>query len=412
MVRERTAENSAALTTVGTVSTVSSSLARRARAAALVGGMGALFVLAGCGDASIQTKQNTWSPHGKYARSIDHLQEPVFMAAGVVGVLVLAAVAYCVLKFRRRPGHESVPHQSHGNPKVEIGLTALSAAILLGVAVPTVNTLLDISDRPADTAIEVTVVGQQWWWEFQYTSPGLEGIVTATELVLPTHTKVRLNITSRDVIHSFWIPKLNGKKDAVPNRVQPLNLEATDVGIYEGQCTEFCGLSHSNMRQRVVALDKADFDTWVANQRKAVAKPAADSLAGKGEASFIAQCARCHQINGLVDEKGEAVNAKADEQLVSGAAPNLTHLMSRQVFAGGMFDLKGTDCRDDVAGYLKDTPDSCVNRVDLEAWLRNAPAQKPMFSIQNKDKLYRGMPNLNLSEAQIDELVAYLETLK
>jgi cytochrome c oxidase subunit II len=166
------------------------------------------------------------------------------------------------------------------------------------------------------------------------------------------------------------------------------------------------------MRQRVVALDKADFDTWVANQRKAVAKPAADSLAGKGEASFIAQCARCHQINGLVDEKGEAVNAKADEQLVSGAAPNLTHLMSRQVFAGGMFDLKGTDCRDDVAGYLKDTPDSCVNRVDLEAWLRNAPAQKPMFSIQNKDKLYRGMPNLNLSEAQIDELVAYLETLK
>jgi cytochrome c oxidase subunit II len=240
MVRERTAENSAALTTVGTVSTVSSSLARRARAAALVGGMGALFVLAGCGDASIQTKQNTWSPHGKYARSIDHLQEPVFMAAGVVGVLVLAAVAYCVLKFRRRPGHESVPHQSHGNPKVEIGLTALSAAILLGVAVPTVNTLLDISDRPADTAIEVTVVGQQWWWEFQYTSPGLEGIVTATELVLPTHTKVRLNITSRDVIHSFWIPKLNGKKDAVPNRVQPLNLEATDVGIYEGQCTRTC----------------------------------------------------------------------------------------------------------------------------------------------------------------------------
>jgi cytochrome c oxidase subunit II len=409
MTPEPTAQNSAPLATLVGVSTEPLSTSRMAGTSLRMAGVSALLALTGC---AANAPQDTWKPAGKYARSIDNLQEPVFMAAGVVGVLVFAAVAYCVFKFRKRPGHEAVPHQSHGNPRVEIGLTALSAAILLGVAVPTVNTLLDISGRPADTAIEVTVVGQQWWWEFQYTSPGLEGIVTATELVLPTHTKVRLNITSRDVIHSFWIPKLNGKKDAVPNRVQPLNMEATDPGIYEGQCTEFCGLSHANMRQRVVALDKADFDSWVANQRKIVAKPAADSLAGKGEASFIAQCARCHQVNGLVDDKGEAVNARADEQLVSGAAPNLTHLMSRQVFAGGMFDLKGTDCRDGVAGYLKDTPDSCVNRVELEAWLRNAPAQKPMFSIQNKDKLYRGMPNLNLSEAQIDELVAYLETLK
>jgi cytochrome c oxidase subunit II len=404
-----TAANSHALTTVRNVENEISSVARLARRSAAVVAGGLVLALTGCAK---NAPQDTWKPAGKYARSIDNLQEPIFIAAGVVGLIVMAAVGYCIWKFRERPGHDSIPHQSHGNPKVEISLTALSAAILLVVAVPTVNTLFDISNRPKDTAFEVTVIGQQWWWEFQYKSPGMEGIVTATELVIPVGKKVRLSVTSRDVIHSFWIPKLNGKRDAVPNRVQPLNMEATTPGIYEGQCTEYCGLSHANMRQRVVALSEADFATWVANQLKPAAKPAADTLESKGEATFISQCARCHQVNGLVDEKGEPQNSKADEQLVSGAAPNLTHFMSRSVFAGGMFDLKTKECAESTAPYVTGTPDKCLNRADLEAWLRNAPAVKPMYSIQNKDKLYRGMPNLNLSEAQIDELVAYLKTLK
>jgi cytochrome c oxidase subunit II len=410
-----TAAAAHALTTVRNVENEFSSVARVARrgSAFIVGG--ALLALTGCAK---DAPQDTWAPSGKYARSIDNLQEPIFMAAGVVGLIVCAAVVYCIVKFRERPGHDSIPHQSHGNPKVEISLTALSAAILLVVAVPTVNTLFDITNRPKDTAFEVTVIGQQWWWEFQYKSPGMEGIVTATELVIPVGKKVRLSVTSRDVIHSFWIPKLNGKRDAVPNRVQPLNMEASQPGIYEGQCTEFCGLSHANMRQRVVALSEADFATWVANQLKPAAKPPAETLESKGEATFIAQCARCHQVGGLVDDKGEPQNSKADEQLVSGAAPNLTHLMSRSVFAGGKFDLslRTEACNAKTAPYTEGlatgTPDGCLNRAVLEAWLRNAPAVKPMYAIQNKDKLYRGMPNLNLSEAQIDELVAYLTTLK
>ena len=415
MATSPTAENLGVMTTVELVP-ATPSFTHRVRHGARLAAGGVLLALTGC---AANAPQDTWKPAGKYARSIDNLQEPIFAIAGVVGVIVAVAVAYCIWKFRERPGHNSVPHQSHGNPKVEIGLTTLSAVILLGIAVPTVNTLFGISNRPNDTALEVTVVGQQWWWEFQYKSPGVEGIVTATELVMPTHTKVRLNITSRDVIHSFWIPKLNGKRDAVPNRSQPLNMEATNPGIYEGQCTEFCGLSHANMRQRVIALDKADFDTWVANQKTKVKnqlvldqKPEDMSFEAKGQAQFIAQCARCHQIDGLVDDKGKPVNSQADEQLVSGAAPNLTHLMSRSVFAGGMFDLLGKDCQAPTAPFVTGTPDSCLNRPDLEAWLRNAPAQKPMFSVQNKDKLYRGMPNLNLSEAAIDELVAYLKTLK
>ncbi len=420
-----TAADSHAMTTVRNVENEISSVARtsRRRAAVVLGGFA--LTLTGCAG---NAPQDTWKPSGKYARSIDNLQEPIFVAAGVVGLVVFAAVVYCIVKFRERPGHDSIPHQSHGNPKVEISLTALSAAILLTVAVPTVNTLFEISNRPKDTALEVTVIGQQWWWEFQYKTPGMEGIVTATELVIPVGKKVRLSVTSRDVIHSFWIPKLNGKRDAVPNRVQPLNMEATTPGIYEGQCTEYCGLSHANMRQRVVALSDADFATWVANQLKPAAKPAKvkDATTGElvdtpqsgGEAAFIANCARCHQVNGLVDDKGDPQNSKADEQLVSGAAPNLTHLMSRSVFAGGMFDLSlpSAACSPKTAKYTAEhptgTPDGCLNRADLEAWLRNAPAVKPMYSIQNKDKLYRGMPNLNLSEADIDKLVAYLTTLK
>lgn len=416
-----TAVRSQTVTTVRNVENTTALVSPKTpRGLVLVAG-GLLVALTGCANE----KQSTWNPSGKYARSIDNLQEPIFAAAGVVGLIVVAAVVYCIVKFRERPGHDSIPHQSHGNPKVEITLTALSAAILLVVAVPTVNTLFEITNRPKDTGLEVTVVGQQWWWEFQYKTPGTEGIVTSTELVLPIKTKVRLSITSRDVIHSFWIPKLNGKRDAVPNRVQPLNMEASEPGIYEGQCTEFCGLSHANMRQRVVALTAEDFATWVANQQKAVAKPAADTLASKGESQFISQCARCHQINGLVDDKGNPQNSKADEQLVSGAAPNLTHLMSRSVFAGGKFDLMikdgtllATECKNatapTAAGQPTGTvnPDKCLNRPDLEAWLRNAPSVKPMYAIQNKDKLYRGMPNLNLTEAQIDELVAYLKTLK
>jgi cytochrome c oxidase subunit II len=408
------------MTTVRNVENEISSVARTSRRSAAVVLGGLVLALTSC--STEKKPQNTWAPSGKYARSIDHLQKPIFAVAGVVGLIVMAAVVYCIVKFRERPGHDSIPHQSHGNPKVEISLTALSAAILLVVAVPTVNTLFDISNRPKDTAFEVTVIGQQWWWEFQYKSPGMEGIVTTTELVLPVGKKIRLSVTSRDVIHSFWIPKLNGKRDAVPNRVQPLNMEATTPGIYEGQCTEFCGLSHANMRQRVVALSEADFATWVANQLKPAAKPAkvkdattgdlVDTAETRGEAAFIANCARCHQVAGLVDDKGEPQNSKADEQLVSGAAPNLTHLMSRSVFAGGKFDLKTKDCAESTAPYVTGTPDKCLNRADLEAWLRNAPAVKPMYSIQNKDKLYRGMPNLNLSEAQIDDLVAYLVTLK
>ena len=365
----------------------------------------AAVAMAACG--SKEATQSTWDPKGKYAASIDKLQRPIFYVAGIVGVIVTVACVMAIARFRERPDKVFVPHQSHGNNKVEIGLTALSAAILLACAVPTINVLFDINENPKD-ALQVNVIGQQWWWEFQYPE---SGIVTASELVIPAGRKVRLNITSRDVIHSFWIPALNGKRDAVPNRYHPLNLLADEPGTYQGQCTEFCGLSHANMRQRVVALSPEDFEKWEANQKKLAVKPAADTAEARGEELFAQQCARCHQINGLVDEKGMQIDNQADEQLVSGAAPNLTHLMSRSRFAGATFALAKEGCETKNAVSVTGTAGECLDRAALEAWLRNAPEMKPMYSVLNEDKKYRGMPNLGLSEAAIDDLVAYLKTL-
>lgn len=365
---------------------------------------GAILFLSSCAS---NAPQDTWKPKGRYARTIDTLQRPVFYVAGIVGVIVTVFVIVAVVKFRERPGEERLPYQSHGKTPVEVGLTALSAAILAVIAIPTVNVVFDLNKKPA-SPLEIKVIGQQWWWEYQY--PSL-GIVTSGELVIPAGTEVRLSITSRDVIHSFWIPALNGKKDAVPNRVHPLNMKADAPGVYEGQCTEFCGLSHANMRQRVVALSDADFKTWTEGQLKGAPKPAPDTAEARGEEAFIANCARCHSINGLVDAEGELVPNAADEQLVSGAAPNLTHLMSRSTFAGAMFKLNRDGCEAKPVGGVTGTAPECVDRAQLEAWLRDAPEEKPMYAELNENNQYRGMPNLGLSEQTIDDIVAYLLTL-
>ena len=147
-----------------------------------------------------------------------------------------------------------MPEQSHGKPALEIALTILPALILVGIGIPTVSTLMDLA-KTNDTECVINVTGQQWWWEYDY--PAQQGcggitspIITSGDLVFPANTNVLLRISSRDVIHSYWIPKLNGKRDAVPGRVQTLRIEADQPGIYAGQCTEFCGLSHANMKMQ------------------------------------------------------------------------------------------------------------------------------------------------------------------
>jgi cytochrome c oxidase subunit 2 len=380
-------------------------------------------VAAGC---ATNAPQDTWQPKGPNSKLIDDLQQPIFAVAGIIGLIVAVAVVYTMIKYRDRG--QPIPEQTHGKPALEITLTVIPALILAVVSVFTFGAIFKLA-KTDDTEMIINVTGQQWWWEYDYPAQNEFGItqpiITSGQLVMPVGTKVLLRETSRDVIHSYWIPALNGKRDAVPGRIHTLRLEADKPGIYAGQCTEFCGLSHANMRMEAVALSKEDFAKWVANQQAPYVAPAKETLAKQGEEVFLNQCVRCHQVNGLMRADGTPAIAAPDENVWSGAAPNLSHLMSRNTFAGAMFDLLSKQCRDEVwnapsdvigAKYLAGVTEECLNQKDLRAWLRNAPEVKPMYA--NAENLaisngkYRGMPYLALSEDDITKLVAYLITLK
>jgi len=393
------------------------------RITATAAGLSAVAFLAGCAK---NAPQDTWQPKGPNAQMIDDLQKPVFAIAGIVGIIVFAAIGYAVFKFKDRG--QPIPEQTHGKPVLEIGMTILPALILAGIGVFTFQTIFDLA-KTDDTEMVINVTGQQWWWEYDYPVQEQYGItdpiITSGQLVIPAGTKVLLRETSRDVIHSYWIPALNGKRDAVPGRVHTLRLEADEPGIYAGQCTEFCGLSHAVMRMEAVALSKDDFATWVKGQLSLAASPAEGTLAKEGETVFLNQCVRCHQVNGLKKADGTPAIAAPEDNVWSGAAPNLTHLMSRNTFAGASWDLLTKSCRKDVweasseefgKKYLAGVTEECLNQTDLRRWLRNAPAMKPMYAdptkLEETGGKYRGMPNLGLSEDDIDKLVAYLATLK
>lgn len=343
-----------------------------------------VLALAGC---SSNAPLDTFDPEGPEARTIMDLVLPVFGVAAVVFVLVEFGVLFILWKFRQRKHDDpdELPEQVHGNTKLEITWTIVPALMLAPIAVLTLITIFDL-ERRDDDALRVEVIGNQWWWEFRYDvdNDGEADIVTATEMVVPAGRQVDLSITSRDVIHSFWIPRLNGKRDAVPGRWHTLSITADEPGYYWGQCTEFCGLSHAVMRMRVVALPEDEFEAWLEEQQLPAPEPTTASQA-RGRDLFTQMCASCHRIRGL------DVQPNADDHpLVSGAAPDLTHFASRRAYAGGIFE-------------LYDGPDLEVNRGQLEAWLRDAPSQKPMYPEGG-----RGMPNLGLSETQIDDLVDYL----
>jgi cytochrome c oxidase subunit II len=397
--------------------------ARRARALAITTLVGASMFLAGCAK---DAPQDVFQPKGENAADINNLQYMVFGIAGVVGVIMTVLFVVTMTKFRDKG--QPIPEQSHGKPALEITLTIIPALILSVVGVFTFRGVFDLAETK-DTELVINVTGQQWWWEYDYPVQGDWGIdkpiITSGQLVMPAGTKVLIRETSRDVIHSYWIPALNGKRDAVPGRIHTLRLHADNPGIYAGQCTEFCGLSHANMRMEAVALSKEDFATWVKNQQAAYKAPAENTLAKEGEAVFLNQCVRCHQVNGLKKADGTAAIAAPDENVYAGAAPNLSKLMSRNTFAGATWDLLKKECRGGVwdakseefgAKYLEGVSADCLNEVDLRRWLRNAPAMKPMYADPTKleptEGKYRGMPYLALSESDIDKLVAYLLTLK
>jgi len=306
--------------------------------------------------------QTTLDPQGPNARTISHLIDPVFWVAGIVFVLVEGMALVFVIKYRDRGGTQE-PVQIHGNSRLEVGWTLIPAAILVAVAIPTIATIFKLSHKPAH-AINVTVTAHQWWWEYNY--PDL-GVVTANELHMPVNQPLEITLIGADVIHSFWVPALAGKTDVVPGRTNHMNMTGSKVGSFLGQCTEFCGLSHANMRLKAFVQSPQDFQSWVDGQRLAAAAPAGGSPAEEGLALFASKgCSGCHTVQGVSGGK---------------VGPNLTHLQSRTSFAGAIF---------------------AMNPDNLRTWLTNPPGVKPGSK----------MPNLNLSGDEITKLIAYLETLK
>jgi cytochrome c oxidase subunit 2 len=324
--------------------------------------VGLASLLTACGQ---DLPQDTFDPHGSVARQLDRLINPVFLIAALVFVLVEGLIVYVVIKFRRRSEDEA-PRQVEGNIKAEIGWTIAPGVLLAIIGILTIGTIFDINTRPGGDALQVKVTGHQWWWEYEYKA---ESIVTANELHIPTGRKVDIELTSDDVIHSFWVPKLAGKLDAVPGRTNRMVIDAFEPGTYFGQCAEFCNISHANMRLTVVAHSPADFAQWVRDNTNGPAPiPSASdtSNAAAGAALFRSKgCSSCHAVEGFS---------------AGAVGPDLTHLFQRSTFAGAIFDL---------------------NEQNLRKWLRNPPEEKP-GSI---------MPNLNLSEDEIGKLIAYLETL-
>ena len=382
----------------------------------------------------------TLTPKGPAAQTIQNLVVPVFAVAGVVFVLVFAAVLYITVRFRSHHDgdgdDEGFPAQTHGNTVLEIGWTILPAVILAGIAVGTVITIINLEKREPD-ALKVEVFGQQWWWGYKYdvngdgSVDGPEDVTTATEMVIPTGRQIELSIGSNDVIHSFWIPGLNGKKDAVPGEQHFWTIEADEPGVFRGQCTEYCGLSHANMRMLVRAVSPDDYEAWVKNQQLPARTPSADNAdAVAGEAVFKAQlCSSCHLIRGVNDAKVADPSKGVTSLLQSGVAPDLTHFATRGTFAGSIYnsytpqdpsnpDLPGDPGDVNLPGdpgralYGGDSAPFSFVKSTVSAWLRNPPALKPAYAKPDADGKLRGMPNLGLTEQQISQLTAYLETLK
>ena len=316
------------------------------------------LVLTSC---SAHDPQNTLASAGIVAKKQEDLFWLIFWWAAGVFVVVELLLLFVVLRFRRQPG-QGIPTQTHGNTRMEIAWTIAPALVLVSIGIPTISTIWDLATPPA-VAMQVKVVGHQWWWEFQY--PEI-GIVTANELHIPVGETVNFALESGDVIHSFWVPKLGGKQDAVPSHSNPLWLRADSPGMYYGQCAELCGIQHAQMRFRVIAQPRSEFDDWARAQRTPPA--AASGEAARGAQIFATNaCIGCHTIEGTPG--------------VGKTGPNLTHFGSRTTLASAI---------------LQNTPEN------LAKWLRNPQAVKEGAL----------MPNLNLSEDQVSGLVAYLQSLK
>jgi cytochrome c oxidase subunit 2 len=309
-----------------------------------------------------------FSPVSTPAQSIYGLSVFVLAITAAVFVIVFGLLAYAVIKFRARDHDDKrEPPQVYGSLQVETAWTVIPVLIVLVLFLATGRVIANVQEaaKPHD-AVEVTVIGHQFWWEYRY--PGLN-VVTANELHVPVSdpahpTPTYLTLLSADTDHSFWVPRLAGKTYLIPNHPNSMWIDPHETGVYLGQCAQYCGVQHAKMLLRVYVQTRADFDRWIEQQRQS---GVVSDAVSQGRTVFeTSPCLACHRVSGI------AGNGQF--------GPDLTHLMSRDTI---------------VSGAALNTPEN------LRQWLKDPTSIK------------RGalMPAFQLSDRQLDEITAYLETL-
>jgi len=316
-----------------------------------------------------QATPSIFAPASTPATSIYELSLFVLSITGAIFVVVAGLLAYAIFRFRQRGEDDtSEPAQIYGSVQVELAWTVIPVLIVVVLFLTTARIIFAIQDAPKPkSALDVTVVGHQFWWEFNYPKLGIHAV---NELHVPlsnpqSPTPTFLTLLSADVIHSFWVPQLSGKQDLLPNKVNDLWIDPQHPGVYVGQCAQFCGVQHAKMLLRVYVDTPEQFAAWVKNQQQPAVS---DDKVAVGRHIFETQaCMNCHTISGTA--------------ATGRFGPDLTHLMSRDTLA---------------SGATTNTPDH------LREWIRNPDTYKPGSL----------MPAMQLNDQQLDQLTAYLSTLR
>jgi cytochrome c oxidase subunit 2 len=312
---------------------------------------------------------NIFAPESTPARAIVDLSVLVLSITALIFVVVASLLVYSIVKFRATPATaDREPAQVYGSTQIELAWTVVPILIVLVLFAATARAIHAIQDAPQpSSAVEVTVIGHQFWWEYRY--PAL-GVVTANELHVPVSDPSRprptfMKLLSADTDHSFWIPQLAGKTDLIPNRINQLWMDPLRPGIFLGQCAQYCGTQHAKMLQRVSVDTPDEFDAWIRAQQ---APAIEDESAIPGRQIFEkTACINCHSVRGTV------ANGRF--------GPDLTHLMSRATIA---------------SGAAENTPEN------LRQWLKDPDAIKPGSL----------MPAMKLSDGELDALVRYMLSLR
>jgi cytochrome c oxidase subunit 2 len=318
-----------------------------------------------------------FDPASPAAESIRFRFLLVVGVCAVIFLIVEGTLLYSLFRFRRKPGESgNEPPQVYGSMPIEFAWTLAPGLIVFLFVLVMIRTVLEVrvnpdNPPPGSKPLYVTVIGHQWWWEYGYDSyDGKKlGFITANELHVPASNEgvarpVYLKLESADVCHSFWVPRLAGKTDLIPGRTNQMWFQTADTGLFLGQCAEYCGTQHANMLLRVVVDTPEDFQRWLDHEKQ----PVDDSRKRPGRDTFMKlSCVNCHRVRGT--------RAKGT------FGPDLTHLMSRKTLASGMVD---------------------NNPETLRQWMRDPQTIKVGCN----------MPDMKLSDKQLDEVVAYLLTLR